>query len=81
MTYEIRKNHQFNSAEIYFDGKPSEEVRNALKALKSNSISRGRRKTARGAIRQSMLLCTPHEKGRVTASSAAITVRWSRMAI
>lgn len=34
MTYEIRKNHQFNSAEIYFDGKPSEEVRNALKALK-----------------------------------------------
>lgn len=34
MTYEIRKNHQFNSAEIYFDGKLSEEVRNALKALK-----------------------------------------------
>lgn len=34
MTYEIRKNHQFNSTEVYFDGKPSEEVRNALKALK-----------------------------------------------
>ena len=34
MTYEIRKNQQFNSAEIYFGGKPSEEVRNALKALK-----------------------------------------------
>lgn len=34
MTYEIRKNAQFNSAEIYFDGKPSEDVRNALKALK-----------------------------------------------
>lgn len=34
MTYEIRSNPQFNSNEIYFDGKPSEEVRNALKALK-----------------------------------------------
>lgn len=34
MTYEIRKNKQFNSAEIYFDGKPSEAIRDALKALK-----------------------------------------------
>jgi len=34
MTYEIRTNCQFNSTEIYFDGKPSEEVRTALKALK-----------------------------------------------
>lgn len=34
MTYEIRSNPQFGSHEIYFDGKPSEEVRNALKALK-----------------------------------------------
>lgn len=34
MTYDIRTNAQFNSKEIYFDGKPSEEVRNALKALR-----------------------------------------------
>lgn len=34
MNYEIRENAQFNSKEIYFTGKPSEEVRNALKALK-----------------------------------------------
>ena len=34
MTYEIRSNIQFNSKEIYFDGKPSEEVRKALKALR-----------------------------------------------
>lgn len=34
MTYEIRTNHEFNSSEIYFDGKPSEEVRAALKALR-----------------------------------------------
>lgn len=34
MTYEVRNNPQFNSKEIYFDGKPSEDVRNALKALK-----------------------------------------------
>lgn len=33
-TYEIRNNTQYNSTEIYFDGKPSEEVRNALKALR-----------------------------------------------
>ena len=34
MTYEIRKNPQFDSSEIYFDGKPSEDIRNALKALR-----------------------------------------------
>ena len=34
MTYEIRHNPQFNSTEVYFDGKPSESVRDALKALK-----------------------------------------------
>lgn len=34
MNYEITNNAQFGSKEIYFDGKPSEEVRNALKALK-----------------------------------------------
>lgn len=34
MNYEIKENAQFNSKEIYFTGKPSEEVRNALKALK-----------------------------------------------
>lgn len=34
MTYEIRTNPQFNSQEIYFDGKPSEAIRTALKALK-----------------------------------------------
>ena len=34
MTYEIRNNAQFNSTEIYFDGKPSEAVRDALKAHK-----------------------------------------------
>ena len=34
MTYEIRNNTQYNSTEIYFDGKPSEAVREALKALK-----------------------------------------------
>lgn len=34
MTYTITHNSQFNSYEIYFDGKPSEAVRNALKELK-----------------------------------------------
>ncbi|MGN0487008.1 MAG: hypothetical protein ACI4GB_07215 [Acutalibacteraceae bacterium] len=34
MNYEIRENTQFNSKEIYFTGKPSQEVRDALKALK-----------------------------------------------
>lgn len=32
--YEIKENHEYNSREVYFNGKPSEEVRNALKALK-----------------------------------------------
>ena len=34
MNYTITKNEQFNSLEIFFDGKPSEAVRNALKGLK-----------------------------------------------
>lgn len=34
MTYEIRNNAQFNSTEVYFDGKPSEAVREALKQLR-----------------------------------------------
>lgn len=34
MTYTITNNPQFNSLEIAFDGKPSEAVRDALKALK-----------------------------------------------
>lgn len=34
MTYEIRQNPQFNSSEVYFDSKPCEEVRSALKNLK-----------------------------------------------
>ena len=34
MTYTISKNNQFNSFEISFDDKPSEEVRAALKALR-----------------------------------------------
>ena len=34
MTYEIRNNTQFNSLEIYFAGKPSEAIREALKALR-----------------------------------------------
>lgn len=34
MTYEIRRNDQYNSTEVYFDGKPSEAVRDALKARK-----------------------------------------------
>lgn len=33
-TYTIAHNDQFNSIEITFDGKPSEEIRNALKALR-----------------------------------------------
>lgn len=32
--YEIKENHEYNSREVYFNGKPSEEVRNALKELK-----------------------------------------------
>lgn len=32
-TYEIRRNNQYNSNEIYFSGKPSEKVRDALKSL------------------------------------------------
>lgn len=34
MTYEINYNSKFGSHEVRFDGKPSEEVRNALKAMK-----------------------------------------------
>lgn len=34
MTYEISYNNQYNSYEVRFDGKPSEEVRNALKAMR-----------------------------------------------
>lgn len=34
MTYEIRENEQYNSREVYFDGKPAEAVREALKALR-----------------------------------------------
>ena len=34
MTYEIRNNTQFGSSEVYFDEKPSEAVREALKQLK-----------------------------------------------
>ena len=34
MTYEIRPNAQFNSLEIYFNEKPGEKIREALKALK-----------------------------------------------
>ena len=34
MTYEIRNNAQYNSTEIYFDGKPSEAVREVLKSHK-----------------------------------------------
>lgn len=34
MEYTIRKNEQFNSLEITFEGKPSEAVRDALKALR-----------------------------------------------
>ncbi len=33
MTYTITPNPEFNSIEILFDGKPSEEIRTALKAL------------------------------------------------
>lgn len=33
-TYEIRENHQYNSHEVYFDGKPSRDTLSALKALK-----------------------------------------------
>lgn len=32
MTYEIRRNEQYNSTEVYFDSKPSDAVREALKA-------------------------------------------------
>lgn len=34
MMYEIKENATYNSREIYFSGKPSEEVRTALKNLK-----------------------------------------------
>lgn len=34
MEYTIRANEQFNSNEIYFEGKPSTAIREALKALK-----------------------------------------------
>lgn len=34
MTYEIKRNEQFNSLEIYFSGKPAEEIRTALNGLK-----------------------------------------------
>ena len=34
MTYEIRSNQKFDSKEIYFDGKPSESIRTALKSLR-----------------------------------------------
>ena len=34
MTYTIKNNTQFNSLEIHFEGKPSEAIREALKALR-----------------------------------------------
>ena len=34
MEYNITRNEAFNSLEITFDGKPSEAVRDALKALR-----------------------------------------------
>lgn len=34
MKYEIKPNKQYNSNEIYFDGKPSQEIINALKLLR-----------------------------------------------
>lgn len=34
MTYEIRQNNKYNSLEVYFDGKPSEAVRDVLKSHK-----------------------------------------------
>ena len=34
MTYEIRYNSKFNSHEVYFDGRPSLDIRAALKELK-----------------------------------------------
>lgn len=34
MTYQIKENPNYNSREVYFDGKPSEMVRTALKGLK-----------------------------------------------
>ena len=34
MTYKIEENRDYGSREVYFDGKPSEEVRNALKVLR-----------------------------------------------
>ena len=34
MTYEIITNPTFNSLEVYFEGKPGEAIRAALKALK-----------------------------------------------
>jgi hypothetical protein len=34
MTYEINYNSKYSSYEVRFDGKPSEEVRNALKNMK-----------------------------------------------
>ena len=34
MTYEIRQNAAYNSLEVYFEGKPGEAIRAALKALK-----------------------------------------------
>ena len=35
MTYEITYNSQYGSHEIYFDGKPSEAVRDALRRSSS----------------------------------------------
>ena len=32
--YEIKTNEQFNSKEVYFDGKPNFEILKGLKALK-----------------------------------------------
>ena len=34
MEYSIKRNEQFNSLEVVFSGKPSEEIRNALKSLR-----------------------------------------------
>ena len=34
MTYTITNNPTYNSIEILFDGKPTEEIRNSLKALR-----------------------------------------------
>lgn len=54
--YEIRQNRQYDSREVYFEGKPAEAVREALKALKMRW--NGRKKCWYGFVPEHEIITT-----------------------